>query len=197
MDFLNSGDMQNFNEKLKQPLFYNNEKSLRFDFLRMLWFRNVRAIIFIKKIVNNIFSNNKTLLINEIALADDDGDCPFLRYVDQKAKLLGKEIYDFNSDDDGYIESCEMIRYLWAVDTDKIKWVKLIRDLCTSKNNKLRKHLIYIVNPLNGMVMNIYDHRGMDVVYDSVDKMKEHYVKYYNWISEYDRETIELVFKNS
>ncbi|UOE93727.1 DUF3885 domain-containing protein [Alkalihalobacillus sp. LMS39] len=54
---------------------------------------------------------------------------------------------------------------------------------------------IYFVNSTKGTIFHIYDSRGCDLVATNKDAIENIYIKYNDWILNYDREKIDELFK--
>lgn len=71
---------------------------------------------------------------------------------------------------------------------------------CRCSDLKYRKILfspydLYFVNTSRNTIFHFYDSRGLDVVSNSKEVLKELYLKRNKWILNYDRERIDSIFK--
>lgn len=55
---------------------------------------------------------------------------------------------------------------------------------------------IFIINKTKHTIFHFYDSRGLDVVSNSKDALQQLFLKYNDWILDYDREIINSVFEN-
>ncbi|MEI4525718.1 DUF3885 domain-containing protein [Priestia megaterium] len=54
---------------------------------------------------------------------------------------------------------------------------------------------IYFINLSKKKIFHLYDDRGCDVLASSKESIRFLYEEYNNWILDYDREEIDLLFK--
>lgn len=55
---------------------------------------------------------------------------------------------------------------------------------------------VFIINPHNNVIFQLYDDRGLDVISDKYESLYKIYKKYYDWILNYNREEITNRFEN-
>ncbi len=54
---------------------------------------------------------------------------------------------------------------------------------------------IYFINKSKNIILNLYDDRGLDIIAKDKESLADIYSKFNNWILDYDREKIDLLFK--
>lgn len=54
--------------------------------------------------------------------------------------------------------------------------------------------LSYLVDWESGIMLDVYDDRGMDVIATTVGRLTPFYSKFHNWLLDYDRERMRAVF---
>ena len=53
----------------------------------------------------------------------------------------------------------------------------------------------YFINTSKDLIVHLYDDRGMDIISINPDNLKALYKKYNQWILDFDRERIDVIFK--
>lgn len=57
------------------------------------------------------------------------------------------------------------------------------------------KYSIFFINSTRNTIFYFYDSRGLDIVSNSREPLRDLYAHYNSWILDYDRETIDSIFK--
>ncbi|WP_051507367.1 DUF3885 domain-containing protein [Saccharibacillus sacchari] len=93
-------------------------------------------------------------------------------------------------------ENIETHRFVLECRGRVLRAEHLIRSLCNTDMGVKPsiEHEVYIINQTTGTIFHVYDDRGCDVIANSEDALREVYTACNNWILEYDRQRIEVVF---
>lgn len=183
-----------------KPFFYNNNVGIRFEIgigdtndEVYIPNANTRAITIFEDlfdvdddiliIVNSFRENDETNSISDNIL-DCLGEDICLSY-----NLL-PNVYD--EEDEDY----KMVQFYIECKIRHLDYEKLIRMICNSDFGiePMIDDEIYVVNITKDLVYHLYDDRGLDVVSNDVDILKDIYRKRNSWILEYDRQRIDSIF---
>jgi hypothetical protein len=93
-------------------------------------------------------------------------------------------------------ESTNTYRYMITCKVFDVDSHKLLRAICNRDIGIKPKiqHDVFFVNLNKGTIYHVYDDRGCDVISNSKEAIKDIYLKYKDWILDYDRETIDKTF---
>lgn len=175
---------------------FNFDNSLRFELYDKYPNEEEKILIFLKQIFNDLFKDRDIHLINDY---NTELEKPLGSYG-INAKLVFK--FDFKMRLEEIFKDEDIFRWIdknqkLAASIYKIKTKNFsISNLFfwIFKGGLVDYPSIVIADAKNKIFMNIYDHRGMDVVVKDKKFMKEIYLKYSNWILECNREEIEKKF---
>lgn len=95
--------------------------------------------------------------------------------------LSCKNIHKYDDQDDGW----ESYRLVLKCRCSDLKYRKIL----------FSPYDLYFVNTSRNTIFHFYDSRGLDVVSNSKEVLKELYLKRNKWILNYDRERIDSIFK--
>lgn len=86
----------------------------------------------------------------------------------------------------------------WSL--DDINWSEetIIREIILADIGGLNclTSAVYLLNPDEKILIHLYDDRGLDVVAKDKEKLYPLYEIFYDWILDYERESIDKIFKN-
>ncbi|MEJ9231456.1 DUF3885 domain-containing protein [Peribacillus butanolivorans] len=196
------------NLSLRPALFYSWDIGIRFE-LGVEWkieydFENRSYLNGVYKRAINLF---KSLHLDDeeifvVANVNDYGDkkvnifYPFVRDKDVLYKLKHKVIpYVFPEDDEEgrYITH----RFMLRCKTSDIRYVPLLKAICNQDMGISPSifHDIFFININKETIFHVYDDRGCDLLAKSAKTIRDIYIKYNEWILDYDREEIDKVFR--
>ena len=107
--------------------------------------------------------------------------------------IQNEDKYTFVSTED---EEFSCTRYIIQASVKDIQTEKLIEEIIWSEidgRNSL-SGCVYWLNPRNNVIFYLYDDRGLDVISNTKENLKQVYLKFNNWILDYDREKIDCTF---
>lgn len=122
----------------------------------------------------------------------------FPRYVKKSLlfKLKHQELpYIFPEDDEERMFKTH--RFTLKCKTSDFKYVPLLKAIC-NKDLGLKPnipHRVYFININRKTIFHVYDDRGCDLLATSPTTIKDVYIRYNDWILNYDRLEIDKVFK--
>ncbi|MBC7765623.1 MAG: DUF3885 domain-containing protein [Hyphomonadaceae bacterium] len=183
---------------LGSPVFYNFPIGIRFEIGNGSPFeKNTKEIkksyvencIFrANKIFQDIFNNNDEVII----VIDSNEDNLSI------IETLTSDYIDCFSFDCKYDEEDECVfkRLLYKVKVESVNFLRLIEEIIWSDLGRMNgfNSSIYIISIANETIYFLYDDRGLDVVASNKVSIESLYYKYNDWILEYDRDKINLLF---
>lgn len=200
--------------KLRPPLFYNWETSIRFElgvnydpisidghrqYLEGVY---KRAITLFKA----IHADRDELYIVVDVNDFEDGQTFkrklnfFSKYIKEKSVLYTlqeKTIpYIFPADDEEGIYRTH--RFILKCKRTDIKYITMLKAIC-HHDLGIRSsvfHRVYFINRTKNTIFHIYDDRGCDFLATSPDTIRNIYTTYNEWILDYDRPEIDRIFKS-
>lgn len=181
---------------LQEPLFYNNEYALRFEFASKHGGDDKTIFNFLNIMFSELFTSGTVVFFKDMSKTYDEGAVSVSRFLKKNSAIMWKENYFYKSEDPS-IESCAMTRYVWETSSDNVKWGKITHSLFPRKAKDLKDYLFYILDPINQIAVDIYDDRGLDVAFCDKNVMQKIYYKFSDWICEYDRKKIISTLTNS
>lgn len=208
------------NLPLKTPLFYSWKYGIRFE-IGIPWMEHNDKINLqqIRKRSIGIFDYvfNKTdeiLLITDIHCEEKD---TFLQKVPTnvyrkyiKSKEVRKKLTHtrlpslIRDEDDEDYNDMVTHRFVLSCKKENIRYRQLLTAISYKdfshptrilKRNYSSGYDIYFVNVSKKLVYHLYDDRGCDVIASNIEDLRQLYVECNNWILDYDREQIDLLFK--
>jgi len=203
--------------KLEKPLFYSCDIGIRFEIgpeSISLWKdsdrKNINSEYFEEalaralSIFNTVFDENDNLSIAYQIHSDGrrkirKGNYLFKQIDDLKSKKI--EISDHR---DIYMDTIDFKRECWrrvTISNLTASDVKVgnILEAMINTDFGIRKPSLpgecFFINHDKGIILNLYDDRGMDVIASNKKALDTIYKKHNSWILDYDREKIDAVFK--
>ncbi|MGG1663393.1 DUF3885 domain-containing protein [Brevibacillus sp. NRS-1366] len=198
------------NLKLRPPLFYNWKFGIRFElrdpneedtkiYMERVYFRAITLfqelhstndeIIIVANVHHageeNIFRRRKVKIFQHYIKAKD-----VLRKLQhQVIPYIFEDVYDIND--------FETHRYALNCKVSDVKYIHLIRAICNQDMGIKPKiiHDVFFVNLSKNTIFHIYDDRGCDVLASSKESIRFLYERYNDWILDYDKEAIDMVFQ--
>ncbi len=79
---------------------------------------------------------------------------------------------------------------------DKVNFTEILKQIIMSDFGGDYRGQTFFINKSKTIILYLYDDRGMDVISNSVNDLRELYTKFNSWILDYDREVIDEVFTN-
>lgn len=128
----------------------------------------------------------------------------YMKYIKDKDliyKLQHQLLVRFLED-----ETDQMVihRFMIKCKKDRIGYVPLLKAICYEdfthpstilKNNQESGYEIYIVNLTKKIIFHLYDDRGCDILAADKEDIRNLYDEFNEWILDYDRKRIDLLFK--
>jgi len=124
----------------------------------------------------------------------------FSRYVKKKSilKRLNQEtipyIYFSGDDEESDFKTHRFTLMCKPSDFNYVSMVKAICNLDMGIKPSIENR-VYFININKKTIFHVYDDRGCDLIATSAESIKDIYDKYNNWILDYDRNEIDMVFK--
>jgi hypothetical protein len=201
---------------LEPPLFYSWKNSIRFEIshptiphyskenLKQTFQRSISLfkkvfeekdeILFVTDVVttsNNHFLQKKPLNVYKKYLKDKD----------KLYKLQHQLLVRFFEDEE---DQMVIHRFVLQCNIDVIRYVPLLKAICYEdfahpstilKNNQESGYEIYFVNLTKKVIFHLYDDRGCDILAADKEGIRYLYEEFNDWILDYDRKEIDLLFK--
>ncbi len=201
--------------QLEKPLFYNNAFGLRFEIgpsEEGVWTDYDKGKLNEKYF--NAASDRAMSILDATFSLDDDVSIAYQIFSDGRKKIkkrnfILKQISDitskrviFTDHREIYSEDLDYKSECWrrvTVSGIKTRDVNSRNILMSLINTDFDTRLpsvygeCYFINHTKGMVLNLYDDRGMDVVALEKESLQSLYKSHNNWILDYDREEIDLI----
>lgn len=123
----------------------------------------------------------------------------FKRYVKQKAVRfkMTQMIIPFVYPEDDEEGICKTHRFTLKCKREDLKYQALLRAICNQDMGFSPRiyHRVYFINLKKSTIFHVYDDRGCDLLAASSCTIRNIYEQYNDWILDYDRERIDLVFQ--
>ncbi|MEM7578417.1 MAG: DUF3885 domain-containing protein [Cyanobacteria bacterium P01_A01_bin.80] len=203
--------------KLEKPLFYNNSFGLRFEIGPAeldIWTNFDKGIL--NEEYFNVALERAFCIFESVFSPFDDISIAYQIFSNgrnkiRKGNFVLKQVSDiknrnvkFTKHKEIYSEDLYDKRMCWRRVTVTDLFVKDINsknillalvntDFSSWRQPSIRGECFFI-NHTKGLVLNLYDDRGMDVVADKKDILQNLYKSHNEWILDYDREQIDRVF---
>ncbi|WP_224723728.1 DUF3885 domain-containing protein [Paenibacillus vietnamensis] len=198
---------------LKPPLFYNWDIGIRFElgdprfydldtnhYMERVYFR---AIELFKALHDN---NDEIVIVTNGHFADKQRNQVkklylYKRYIKSKRLLRNLRLdvipYVFADEDENPDELTKTYRYMITCKVYELDYRNLLKAICNQDVGIKPKthHDVFFLNINNGTIYHVHDDRGCDIISHSNQAIKEIYLKYKDWILDYDRETIDKTFE--
>ncbi|TDL76210.1 DUF3885 domain-containing protein [Peribacillus frigoritolerans] len=205
---------ENFsNLNLRPPLFYNWEIGIRFElgveWNREYYYENSQYLkgVYHRALTlfNSLHSAEEEILV--VIDVNDFGDRKsylqkgrlFSPYVYEKSVLYKIEhtvtpyIFPEDNEDGKY----KTHRFILKCKTSDIKYISMLKAICHQDLGIKPSifHSIYFLNIERKTIFNVYDDRGCDLLAASPESIRYLYNQFNDWILDYDRDEIDMVFK--
>lgn len=209
------------NLPLRPPLFYSWAYGLRFEIsipgvehedknnLQQIHERSTR-------IFNRVFQDtDKILLITDVHCEKNDTFLQkrpaniYKKYVKNREllKTLTHTILpSVFPEEDGDDEDMVTHRFVLPCNKSDIRYHQLLTAISyedfphpariLKRNYNNSSYDIYFVNVTQQMIYHLYDDRGCDVIASDKEDLRQLYVDFNDWILDYDREEINLLFRD-
>jgi hypothetical protein len=199
---------------LEPPLFYSWNVGIRFE----LGYSNVWIIDKQKRLNEQYFIEalHRAMIIFDFIFKDDDKIIFVYQQFSDGRKTIGKnnfylqqirnlaeiEFSDVreNKDDNKFEKKAYCLKRFTVKVSKKDINYQAILEACINSDFTIRnKRFIphgdcYFINTSNHTILHLYDDRGMDVISVHPNKLKSLYKKYNEYILDYDRDRIDVVF---
>ena len=196
------------NLELCAPLFYKTAVGIRFEigapdipshdprYLKFVYMRS--QILF-----NQVFSKNESmfLVVNSTELKDklsqtSEGIDVFRKYLTNKNRF--EEVKHIELPHVYGDENLTTHRYFLLCKVSDVDYKGLLTAI---GNNDLGvepkvKEEVFFINTENHVIFHLYDDRGLDIVAEEKQVLRGLYHRYNDWIFNYDRNKIDLIFNN-
>lgn len=175
--------------KLKEPLFYNNVNSLRFELYDKAGGNKKKVLDFLDSIFDYVLKSDTVFILCRSMLPVKHKADKLQKYVNGNlCKFYEKTAY-FNSPDPDFIESGDEVLTLYIIDKSNICLNRFLKSLCSQ--SKDLNEVFLLIDLDNYAALHVYDDRGMDVIAGDLKFLKNLYEKYNYWIIEHNRQDIE------
>ncbi len=186
------------------PLFFNNELSLRFELQAKSQGKRKNVFSLLQSIFTELFSSNSIFLVNAYRNEDEEdkkyfNNRLFDKYVKRASDMVFEDDYYFQSPRPDEICSQNEKRFIYCTEFENVKLCKLIKSIYPNYRKGLGDCGIYLAEPSSGILVHIYDHRGMDIVFNDRKTLKAIYLKYEYWLIEHDesREKMKRAYEGA
>ena len=208
--------MDRFEVKLERPLFYNNTYGLRFEVGPKnldIWadegntalneeYFNV-ALIRASEIFNAAFASTDDISISYQIPSDGRKKIKKRNFIFKQISNLKSRVVEYSEHKDIYPENIDYKRECWrrvtvsGIKTSDVN-VKAIFHSLINIDFPPRVPRIsgecYLINLTKGLVLNLYDDRGMDVISIKKEPLLKLYQSHNEMLLDYDRDRIDEVF---
>jgi hypothetical protein len=154
-------------------------------------------------IFNELFDKDDIIYIIVNSFEDDPNDLAgdtasgvrlFINHIQNECKFpfVSKD----KPDSPPYSESFSCTRHIIQASVKDIQTENLMEAIIWSDIDGRNNFggCVYFVNPKNGIIYWLYDDRGLDVITNEKTNLKQIYIKFNDWILDYDRERINGIF---
>ncbi|MBE9031089.1 DUF3885 domain-containing protein [filamentous cyanobacterium LEGE 11480] len=203
--------------KLEQPLFYNNPYGLRFeigpeeldiwvDFDRGVLNHQYLKIAVARSIAifETVFAPNDPIAIAYQTHSDGRSRIRQGNYLFKQITELDARSLKFSKHREIYTDDLAGPRECWrrvvisSIAVQDVNYRHILQALVNMDFSRRRQPAIggqcYFINHTNGLVLNLYDDRGMDVVAPQRQPLETLYQRHNAWILDRNREDIDKVF---
>lgn len=123
----------------------------------------------------------------------------YIRDNDLRNKVEQIEL-ERHFDDDGKLEGISYQSCLWCkrndIDYKRILVAIGYQDFPNGKQPYVNDG-VYFINPKSHIIYHLYDDRGLDIVSNNPESLRNLYHQYNEWILDYDRKRIECIFNKT
>ncbi|PFW72000.1 hypothetical protein COL23_26245 [Priestia aryabhattai] len=202
---------------LSPALFYSWKYSIRFeisdplisyyekDCLKQAFHRSITLFhkVFEEEdeilFVTDVHTMNKDLFLQKRPLN------VYLKYIKDKKRLyqlnhhrLPSVFQDEDEDDQSlthrFVLSCKKTELRYVQLLQAINYEGFAHPSTIMKSNPQSGYDIYFINLSKKMIFHLYDDRGCDILASNKEPIRFLYEEYNNWILDYNREEIDLLF---
>ncbi|MFF2480457.1 DUF3885 domain-containing protein [Paenibacillus sp. NPDC058071] len=181
--------------QLESPLFYNADFGIRFEI------GNPDPSVSDEAYEEQVH-HRALALFKDVHQADDDILIVVNVYLLRKGiKPVRRKVFDHSFRNPQVLRSLNCVSIHKADDEEDEGWESYQYVLqCKASDLKHHKilfnpHQMFIINRTRHTIFYFYDNRGLDIVSHSRDALQELYLKRNDWILNYDRESIDAIFK--
>lgn len=196
---------------IRKPLFYNWEFGLRFN----LQVGNTDTDAYFVEVVNRA-----STLFQTAFYANDQLFLVYLDYKYHRRKIklsnyVFKQVNNLEQSEVSFSKVKQLYEPNDKFDVRNIALIKLTTDRLNFKNiltaightdfmpreprldnrGVLTNKEIYFVNISKKLIFHMYDDRGLDIIAADLNTLKPIYLKYNDWILDYDRKNIDKLFE--
>lgn len=203
--------------KLEKPLFYNCNIGIRFEigpesislwkdsdhkYINSKYFEE--ALTRALSIFHTVFDKGDSISITYQIYSDGRRKIRKGNYLFKQIDNLKSKKIEFSDHRDIYVDTIGFKRECWrrvTISNLTASDVKVgnILDAMINTDFGIRQPSLpgecFFINHDKGIVLNLYDDRGMDVIAGNKKALNALYKKHNSWILDYDREKIDAVFK--
>jgi hypothetical protein len=201
------------NLSLNSPLFYNWDYGIRFNIGYLdLWLNDDGRKVLNFEYAKQGLARVKTLF-EYLFDANDEVIVVCQQYSDGRQKIKKQSFCFRNVSQYSELESYKIENPYFDKDneyTKKEHWHRVVLHCKVEDINQQEffKHSleydfryrndieVYFINKNKNIIFHNYDDRGLDVVAKEPKSLKKLYEKYNNWILDYDRLKIDIIFNN-
>ncbi|OME77153.1 hypothetical protein BK120_26855 [Paenibacillus sp. FSL A5-0031] len=180
--------------KLESPLFYNADVGIRFEI------GDPDPLVSDEKYREQVLYRTTQLFKETHSESDEIFIVLFLSF---RRKSKPYKIKFFKKG----VKSNEILKKLncnsiTISDEEEDGWVRF-RYVLSCKTSDIKPamflfayHRIFFVNTTRNTIFYLYDDRGLDIASNTTAPLQELYINYNHWILDYDRESIDSIFKS-
>jgi Domain of unknown function (DUF3885) len=201
---------------LEPPLFYAWKNSIRFEISNPMFPHYVKENLkqaFQRSIslFKNVFEEEDEILFVTDVLTTSKNHFlerkplnvykKYLKDKDKLYKLQHQLLVRFFEEG---VDQMVIHRFVLQCNKEAIRYVPLLKAICYEdfahsstilKNNQESGYEIYFVNLTKKMIFHLYDDRGCDILAVDKEGIRNLYGEFNDWILDYDRKEIDLLFK--
>ncbi|MEC0255658.1 hypothetical protein PAEVO_10720 [Paenibacillus sp. GM2FR] len=198
---------------VRPPLLYNWNTGIRFElgdphlydldvshYMEQVYSRTTELFraLFMKDddifiVTNAIFAYRYKYQVKKLKL--------YSRYIRNKQVLKNLKLTIipdiYAEDDEEPNEENNTYRYIINCKVSDVDNLSLLKAICNQDVGIKPSihHDVFFININKGLIFHIYDDRGCDVISSSILQLKDIYIKFNEWILDYDREEIKKIFE--
>ncbi|MCP1133616.1 DUF3885 domain-containing protein [Paenibacillus polysaccharolyticus] len=206
-EFLDNNFM---NLELKKPLFYNSNIAIRYELGGDLEGKNRidRVTLRALSIFNEICEINDMIYLtlfvdswsdNPVSSFEKNVYANLNYYSRTRIEDIDKRELEYRyKDPEDHDDETITLQYCTKTELKNLK-VKDLFEAVAHRESEPESRIegdIYLINETKKCIFHIYDSRGMDIVATDTFTLRSVYEKYYEWILDFDRKTIDQIFNN-
>ncbi len=211
MDLLSDFLLSNFYiDNLYMPLFYRMQYALRFEIgdpsintNKKVYIDNVylKSLVLFKEVFDDedeIYIVVNDVIFNEENSINIESKCSIENYIiktEDKNACFDIRKHPYFYDDDLKIKS---IQYKYKCRLNNVKYREILKAISNSDLGikPSISYEVYFIHIEKQVIYQLYDDRGLDIASADRHILYSLYIKYNDWLLEYDKERMEGMIKN-